>query len=390
MRTPLFVLADDLTGACEIAGLAATRGGRARVLTTSELPDLAGVDLLVLDTETRLLRPVDAARKTAGVAEILLQIGAQPFFKKTDSMLRGPVAAELEALAAAFGYERVLLVAGNPALGRVVAHGCLSVNGTPVHQTEFAIDPHHPARSDRVANLLGPVVHAPVHVVTPEDRELPLGLLVGDARSKGELQAWARRLPTDTLAAGGAAWFEALLPEPESASVAPSSPPSSDSGHLLLSGTTSQAQRQQLSACAGFEPFSVEELKRDALAHWLQRLAHAWQTSGRAAAAPTGAVTRESGTAERIRAALAAAALRAVRQWGVRHLIIEGGSTAFSILSALGWRDLSVVHSWAPGVVSVRPAAAPDCLLTLKPGSYPWPPALLNRLSSAPNRVSAS
>jgi uncharacterized protein YgbK (DUF1537 family) len=56
-----------------------------------------------------------------------------------------------------------------------------------------------------------------------------------------------------------------------------------------------------------------------------------------------------------------------------RHLLIAGGATAASVLRALGWHRLEVVRFWGPGVVSLRPTAAPEFTITLKPGSYPWP-----------------
>ena len=53
------------------------------------------------------------------------------------------------------------------------------------------------------------------------------------------------------------------------------------------------------------------------------------------------------------------------------HLVIEGGATAWSTLHALGWHNFTIVNQLAPGVVQMRA----DCgtVVTLKPGSYPWP-----------------
>jgi len=59
-----------------------------------------------------------------------------------------------------------------------------------------------------------------------------------------------------------------------------------------------------------------------------------------------------------------------------QHLLIAGGATAAIVLRALGWSTLRVVRVWGPGVVTLEPADAPDCAVTLKPGSYPWPASL--------------
>ena len=50
-------------------------------------------------------------------------------------------------------------------------------------------------------------------------------------------------------------------------------------------------------------------------------------------------------------------------------LIIEGGATAFEILSTLGWSTFDVVKEHYPGVVEI---ANEQASIILKPGSYPW------------------
>ena len=54
-------------------------------------------------------------------------------------------------------------------------------------------------------------------------------------------------------------------------------------------------------------------------------------------------------------------------------MYIEGGATAAAAVEAMHWTDFRLAGALAPGVVSLRPAAAPHILLTMKPGSYPWP-----------------
>jgi uncharacterized protein YgbK (DUF1537 family) len=63
-----------------------------------------------------------------------------------------------------------------------------------------------------------------------------------------------------------------------------------------------------------------------------------------------------------------------------RHLLVTGGATSATVLHELGWTHLKVSRVWGPGVVSLQPAAAPDCLVTLKPGSYLWPSSIRRAL----------
>ena len=52
-----------------------------------------------------------------------------------------------------------------------------------------------------------------------------------------------------------------------------------------------------------------------------------------------------------------------------RYLIIEGGATAFSILSHIKWTEFEIRYEFSPGVVGMRHG---ETEIILKPGSYPW------------------
>ena len=82
----------------------------------------------------------------------------------------------------------------------------------------------------------------------------------------------------------------------------------------------------------------------------------------------------------RIRAAFAELVRCAVDANTVRHLMIEGGATASSILNVLGWHRLAVAREWVPGVVTLRPATNDQVAVTMKPGSYVWPEELWSHI----------
>src|SRR5207248_3115185 len=91
-QLPLTIVADDLTGACDTGALFAARG-RVPVTVWPDPPLRAPVT--VVDTESRALDAVDAARRVAGVAR---NVARSRFFKKIDSTLRGQIDADLDAL----------------------------------------------------------------------------------------------------------------------------------------------------------------------------------------------------------------------------------------------------------------------------------------------------
>ncbi|HYD82654.1 MAG TPA: four-carbon acid sugar kinase family protein, partial [Opitutus sp.] len=103
--------------------------------------------VVAVTTETRNAAPVLAAAAVENALTIARACGRELWFKKIDSTLRGPVAAELSALAAAMPRTRILFAPANPAAGRTVQQGILRVHGVPVAETEFGRDPANPVRT---------------------------------------------------------------------------------------------------------------------------------------------------------------------------------------------------------------------------------------------------
>jgi D-threonate/D-erythronate kinase len=182
-------LADDFSGALEVGAKFAGQGIASVVTTRPQASACAPA--LVIDTETR---HVTAPQAAASVRRLAAEArGLRLIFKKTDSTLRGNIAAELSALAAACPGSPVVYVPAYPEMGRTVRGGQLLVNGVPVHQTEFARDPLNPIHDSRIPA-------AP-------------GVEIRDAQSPEEVGAIAEeflRGEGTLLAAGPAAFAEAI------------------------------------------------------------------------------------------------------------------------------------------------------------------------------------
>ncbi len=147
-------LADDLTGALEVGAKFAAHGLKATVTTTQTISSPPVGDVLVIDTETRHLSEAAAYER---VHETSINAGRYaPFliYKKTDSTLRGHIAAELRALQAAFPDRSLVYAPAYVALGRTVKDGCLYVDGTLLHETDFANDLLNPVRESNIPQLL--------------------------------------------------------------------------------------------------------------------------------------------------------------------------------------------------------------------------------------------
>src|SRR5438105_11986422 len=87
-------IADDLTGALEVGAKFAEYGLPATIVTDlSSLPVRAS-PVLVIDTETRHVSAGDALARTRQVATFAREHSPTLIYKKTDSTLRGNIAAE--------------------------------------------------------------------------------------------------------------------------------------------------------------------------------------------------------------------------------------------------------------------------------------------------------
>ncbi|GAA5121149.1 4-hydroxythreonine-4-phosphate dehydrogenase PdxA [Pseudonocardia adelaidensis] len=176
--TELFVIADDLSGAAETAAVLARPGVAARVVLAGAgrpLPVASG--LTVVDLDSRTAVPADAARA------VHTALAAAPpsarIFKKIDSLLRGNLAAEIGALAAA---RSVVLAPALPVGDRTVRDGVVHLAGSPLHETDaWGIEPVPAPPS--VAAALAPL------------RTTVLGAATGQADLGGALDAALERAP---------------------------------------------------------------------------------------------------------------------------------------------------------------------------------------------------
>jgi uncharacterized protein YgbK (DUF1537 family) len=138
------VLADDLSGAAEVAG---TFLGRATSVSLRLDTFRRWPGVVVADLNTRTMTQLDAVRTMrAALAEI--PAGTR-VVKKIDSLLRGHVGAEIAVLAKR---GPVIVAAALPSLGRTVRNGVLHLGDTPLHETRaWAAEPELPPHA--VADL---------------------------------------------------------------------------------------------------------------------------------------------------------------------------------------------------------------------------------------------
>ncbi len=203
------VIADDITGAAEIAGVCLRWG--IPVSFSLDVKPVSGAKVMVIASNTRSMKEADAVKESKRLAEALVEMKVSNVFKKSDSVMRGHVAAEMKALAAHFKKEKMMLVPANPYTGRSIRDGIYYVDQKPLDQTSFKDDPEFPAASSSVKELLR---EKELNVCTgkfTEEQDLKPGFNIPDSKTMGDLYAWASLMDSTVLPSGSAAFFEMYL-----------------------------------------------------------------------------------------------------------------------------------------------------------------------------------
>ena len=151
------VIADDLTGANDTAIQFAKYGLKTLVLIDFESgPQPKGDwDVIVIDTCSRLDTAKTAYEKARMATRFLRESGAQLFYKKIDSTLRGNIGSELDAVMDELNVNLSFMVPAFPATGRTTLGGYQLVNGRLLENTEVAHDPLSPVKESHVPTLIG-------------------------------------------------------------------------------------------------------------------------------------------------------------------------------------------------------------------------------------------
>jgi uncharacterized protein YgbK (DUF1537 family) len=151
------VIADDLTGANDTAIQFAKFGLRSLVLLGLETDFhlIEDWDVIVVDTNSRLDSPDSAYGKVRMATKFLKKEGAQLFYKKIDSTLRGNIGSELDAVMDELNTNLSLVVPAFPATGRTTIDGYQLVHGRLLEKTEIAHDPFAPIKISHVPTIIG-------------------------------------------------------------------------------------------------------------------------------------------------------------------------------------------------------------------------------------------
>ena len=171
----ILIIADDDTGMLDTGAQFAKRGIRTEViiqeLSTGILQESKAV-VAVVNAGTRHTSKEEAYQKIFEIAGIAAEAGIPILYKKTDSALRGPVGAELEALMYVAD-EDLYFFPAYPDAGRTTVKGIQYVDGIPVGKSVFSGDELNPMTESYIPDILRQTADIIVEVAGEKKRQMP-------------------------------------------------------------------------------------------------------------------------------------------------------------------------------------------------------------------------
>lgn len=378
-------------------------------------------DVVVLDADARALEAASAVDRWRQWAAGVVRRHPSWLYLKVDSVLRGHVCVQVAAFLEALGLRRALVVPANPSHGRLIRQGRYTIHGQPLEACAVARDPQYPRWTSDVVRLLladageGLPPSMPVCSLSAAAAWPAEGLIVPDVTSDADLKRLAQRVDDQTLVAGAADFFAALL-DLRGGGNRPTTPPGPSlplEGPVLLVCGSPTAWRERAGAClAAGVPAAVwhETAPADRLGDF-PALAPADASAWVRTARQQGALVLALGDpqvplhrAESMLRRLSALAARIVAETRPGAVLVEGGATAAILVAELGLCRFGVPPQPLPGVGLLVPQAAQGSVapsgttllhvepaatrglglwpppLWVKPGSYAWPAGLWQAL----------
>lgn len=380
----LLIIADDFTGALDTGVQFAARGIKTRVVVGVDAAlTHQNADVLVVDTETRHLPAAQAYAAVEGLVQRAKYAGFAYLYKKTDSALRGNVGAELAALLSASGSRQLAFLPAFPQMNRVTKNGVQYIDGVPVTESPFGVDPFEPVRHAAVTDLLAEQTDLPAasFPALAADGSVPAedGILVFDAATVDELRSTGRALLNNggLRVLAGCAGFGAVLPELLGLGGADVTCPALDPRLLVICGSVNAITLAQLDKAeqAGFTRLRLtphQKLMPDywrsadgrmTLDHIEETLAaHPYniiETNDEGGNEPTATAANALGlTREEMRVRIASGVGQLVGALfaspAVGTLLLTGGDTLLQCMNSVGVHELEPICEMEHGVVLAR------------------------------------
>jgi len=401
----LGAIADDLTGATDLALMLAREGMRVvQVVGVPESADFGRADAVVVSLKSRTNPVAEAVAQSRAAMGRLREAGARQIYFKYcstfDSTPRGNIGPVAEALMDDLGTAVTVACPAFPANGRTVFNGHLFVGRQLLSESLMKDHPLTPMTNSDLVQVLGAQTTRHVGIIShdmqDQDAEAIAALIQGvtgfvilDAISNDSLRLLGEAIADLPLVTGGSGlalglpeayrrrgWLSAA--EDAEPFAAPAGPA------VMLAGSCSQATRGQIAHAIAA---GVPTLKLDPL-----EIARGGQTIEQALsfvkAAPVIPLIYSSADPAEVRTAqdalgrdrageviehFLASLARSLRDAGWRRFLVAGGETSGAVVTALGVSALRIGPEIDPGVPWTVSLGDEPLALALKSGNFGAP-----------------
>jgi uncharacterized protein YgbK (DUF1537 family) len=388
------VIADDVTGATDVAAALSREGLRTLLAFDAETPVTRDADAIVIGLKTRSIPAADAVATSLAALGTLQDAGATRFYFKYcstfDSTDEGNIGPVTDALAQALGVSTVVTTPAAPIHGRTVKDGHLWVLGVPLHETHMAHHPITPMRDSNLVNLLKPQVQGtvttlPLSAVRAGADVARAAILaaasagaahvIADAVDAADLSVIAEAADTAVLTAGSAGLIGAIAGRQPASGRTVSAPPAARTA--IIAGSCSRRTLAQIAAfqTSGGRSHRVvaepgqtaAELAETALTWWDDQpaTASALIYSSSSAEERIGELPGAGELYEQVAGIVA----RGLAQRGVQRMLVAGGETSGAVIRELGTTVAVVGDEAAVGAPWIHDIAH-GVHLVLKSGNF--------------------
>lgn len=392
------VIADDVTGATDVAAALSRAGLRTLFSLTTDIgEDVTDADAIVIGLKTRSIAVPDAIAQSLEALAALQRVGADRFYLKYcstfDSTPEGNIGPVTEALMEQLGAGITVTTPSAPLHGRTVYRGHLFVGDELLNQTHMREHPITPMLDSSVPALLAPQVSGgvgmlPLETVRDGADAIRAAItaagergerhLVVDSVSEADLAAVAEAVEGDPLVAGSAGLIGAIALRQRGLGTVAGGPPAGPTA--ILAGSCSRRTLEQVAQFRESdgaahqlvaEPGqSAEDLAARALSWWdeLPQNTSALIYSSSPAHERDDRIPDAGALYEQAAGLIA----RQLAKRGVRRMLVAGGETSGEVVQALGIRVAAVGEEAALGAPWIHDTER-DLHLVLKSGNFGEP-----------------
>jgi D-threonate/D-erythronate kinase len=384
------VIADDLTGAAEIAGIC-LRYGIEVSFGIDTIPEKSAL-ITIIATDSRSMNEKDAYQTHRKLAASILEKNKKTIlFKKCDSALRGHILTEMVALFDVTSKTTALIQPANPNANRCIKNGNYLINDILIENTGFAVDPDFPSNSSSVKKLLfertSKLSNSDTLFVGAINEIPSEGIYIPDADSETDLIHDVSLYQNQFILGGSAAFFEQfLLKQFPNVSKKNTQELHFSRNYLLVSGSTQpesiqfakSLQEQDCPLIVFPESLLKKDINDSLLNDWIKKNIQTFDKNQKLCLRISEKIIHFEDSSTVLKNRLSNVVGEILDQSTIDELFIEGGATAYDILQKLGWKSFSPIAELSLGVVRMQYDENPKKHLTIKPGSYHWPKDLLS------------